>query len=77
MVQAKLSLAKENLAYINDYERYCYRDKSALVRAALDRMKALLEEEELRQSATLYTELYAEDSDLRELTASAVAEWPE
>ncbi len=77
MIQAKFSLESEEMEFVNAYQHYGYRDKSAMVRAALQRMKAILEEEELRQSAALYAEIYAEESDLRQLTDLAIAEWPE
>ncbi|MCL4261856.1 MAG: hypothetical protein KJ069_01505 [Anaerolineae bacterium] len=36
-----------------------------------------LEQENLRQSADLYAELYAEDEELRELTQAAMVGWPD
>ncbi|NKQ36098.1 MAG: hypothetical protein HF973_10850 [Chloroflexi bacterium] len=36
-----------------------------------------LDWEALEKSADLYAEVYAEDSELRELTEMALAEWPE
>ena len=56
---------------------YGFKDKSTMVRTALDRLKHELEIESLKQSAELYAKIYDEDSELRELTEMAVMGWPE
>lgn len=40
-------------------------------------LKVEIEQENLRQSADLYAELYAEDDELQELTQAAVMGWPD
>jgi Arc/MetJ-type ribon-helix-helix transcriptional regulator len=77
MEQAKFSLDPQQIEFLNQHRTYGYRDKSAMVRAALTRLQRLLEEESLRESADLYAELFEEDRELQELTESAMAGWPE
>jgi Arc/MetJ-type ribon-helix-helix transcriptional regulator len=77
MEQAKFSLDPQQIEFLNQHRAYGYRDKSAMVRAALTRLQRLLEEESLRESADLYAELFEEDTELQELTESAMAGWPE
>ena len=36
-----------------------------------------LERQQLIESAELYAEIYAEDEELQDLTAAALADWPE
>ncbi|RIK31043.1 MAG: hypothetical protein DCC55_36835 [Chloroflexi bacterium] len=77
MQQAKFSLDPQQIEFLNQHRAYGYRDKSAMVRAALTRLQRLLEEESLRESADLYAELFEEDTELQELTESATVGWPE
>ncbi len=48
-----------------------------MLRAAIDHFKKEMELESLRKSADLYSEIYSEDDDLKELTETAVTGWPE
>jgi hypothetical protein len=77
MGQAKFSFKEKQAQFVSRYKSYGYKDKSTLVRAALDRFEAEMEQEKLIKSAALYAETYAEDRDLKELTDSALSEWPE
>jgi hypothetical protein len=77
MGQAKFSFRESQENFISCYKLYGYKDKSAMVRAALDLLQTALEKEKLKESAILYAETYAKDEDLKELTDSALAGWPE
>lgn len=77
MQQTKVSLTEPLEAFLGQYKQYGFKDKSAMIRAALALMKQELEQRQLRESAALYAEVYAEDAELRELTDSARAGWPE
>lgn len=77
MQQAKFSLTLTLIEFLNNYKFYGFKDKSAMVRAALLRLKEDLELQSLKQSATLYAEVYEEDGDLQELTEAALKGWPE
>jgi hypothetical protein len=43
----------------------------------LQRIQEKVDWKALEKSADLYAEVYVEDSELRELTEMALAEWPE
>lgn len=77
MQQAKVSLTESLVEFLSHYRQYGFKDKSAMVQAALLQMKQELEHRQLKESAALYAEVYAEDDDLRELTDGAAAGWPE
>lgn len=77
MHQAKFSLTLSLIEFLNGYKAYGFKDKSAMVRAALLRLQEEMELQKLKQSADLYAEVYAEEADLPELTETALAGWPE
>ena len=77
MQQAKFSLTLSLIEFLNNYERYGFRDKSSMVRAALLRLKEELELQSLKQSANLYAEVYEEETELQELAETAIQGWPE
>ncbi len=77
MPQAKFSCKENQVEFLNNYKEYGFKDKSALVREALNRLREELESHKLRESADLYAETYMEDSDLKALTESAAQGWPE
>ena len=77
MLQTKVSLEEAQIAFLSKHGQLGFRDRSALVRAALDRMRIDLERQRLDTSAMLYAEAYCDDPDLRELTEAALAGWPE
>jgi hypothetical protein len=77
MLQTKISLEEAQMVFLSRHGQLGFRDRSALVRAALDRMRIDLERQRLDASATLYAEEYGDDPDLRELTEAALAGWPE
>jgi len=77
MLQTKFSLTEEQADFLNQHKKHDFKDKSAMVRAAIKRLQDELERQALKESADLYSEIYAEDSELREWTASAAEDWPE
>ena len=77
MVQAKFSFEDAQIAFLNNHRAYGFKDKSSMVRAALDRLREDLEIQSLRESADLYAEIYAVDPDVQELTETAISGWPE
>lgn len=76
MIQAKFSLEEPQLRFLAQCKAYGFKDKSETVRIALEHLRQELEERRLQESAHLYAQLYDEDRDLRELTASASLDWP-
>jgi hypothetical protein len=77
MIQAKFSLRESHLLLLEECKQYGFKDKSALVRAALDHLSAELKRQRLRNSAALLAELYNEDEETREWTNATLSEWPE
>jgi len=51
-------------------------DKSSLIRMAIDHFKNKLEREQLQKSADLYSEIYCENDDLKNLAETAIKGWP-
>ena len=77
MQQAKFSCKEDQVAFLNSYKEYGFKDKSSMIREALNLLRKERELEKLRESAELYAETYDEDSELKELTATATHGWPE
>jgi hypothetical protein len=77
MPQAKFSLSPGQIEFINQHETWGFPDKSALLREALNEMKAKLARARLAELAQLYAEIYAEDEELQRLTEAAIEDWPQ
>ena len=77
MLQAKFSLEETHVQFLKDFKTQGFKDKSSMLRAAIEHFKKDMELKSLKKSADLYAEVYAEDGDLKELTDTAVAGWPE
>ena len=77
MLQAKFSIEEVQAQFLNEFEVHGFKDKSSVVREAINLLKKAIELENLRKSADLYSEIYSLDDDLKELTESAVTGWPE
>ena len=77
MLQAKFSVKESQARFLSRYKEFGFKDKSSMLRAAIDELKKELELEQLKRSADLYSEIYSEDDDLKELTETAISGWPE
>lgn len=77
MIQAKFSLTQNLMQFLNDFRLYGFKDKSSMVRGALEHLKRELELQSLTRSAELYAEMYGEDKELQALTEAAIEGWPE
>ena len=77
MLQAKFSVEESQSQFLNNFKAYGFKDKSSMLRAAIDHFRKKIELESLRKSADLYSEIYSEDDDLKELTETAITGWPE
>ena len=76
MAQAKFTLEQSHIDFLEQFKDRGFKDKSSIVRLALDRLSHELDRQELEQSAELYAELYVEDLELQQLTDAASADWP-
>jgi len=77
MLQAKFSVEEAQARFLNDYRDYGFKNKSSMLRAAISHFKKEFELKRLIKSADLYSEIYSEDKDLKELTETAATGWPE
>ena len=77
MQQVKVSVNETQIDFLNNHNSYGFKDKSSLVRKAIDNYKKELETQKLKKSADLYAEVYQNDLELQEMTNLAVSEWPE
>jgi hypothetical protein len=77
MLQIEFSVDESQAHFLENYRAYGFKDKSSMLRAAIDHLKKKLELENLGKSAYLYSEIYSEDDDLRKLTETATTGWPE
>ena len=77
MLQAKFSVEEAQARFLNNYKEYGFKDKSSMLRAAISHFKKEFELKRLKESADLYSEIYSEDKDLKELTETAATGWPE
>ncbi len=76
MQQAKISFDEKQIEILNKYQEYGFKDKSSMVRSAIEEFIKADEKKKLIESAELYAEVFKEDSDVKELTNSAIEEWP-
>ena len=77
MLQAKFSVKETQARFLNNYRAYGFKDKSSMLRAAINHFKKEFELKRLIESADLYSEIYSDDKGLKEITETAVTEWPE
>lgn len=77
MKQAKFSITDEQILFLDSYRALGFKDKSEVVRTALERLRAHLLDEELARSADLYAELYDTDEDAQAWVEDAHKGWPE
>ncbi len=77
MVPTKVTLEQSQISFLAQFKDLGFKDKSSVVRLALNRLQQELERQELERSADLYAEVYGEDGELQELAAIAGVDWPE
>ncbi len=76
MIQAKFSLKESHIQFVEQCKFYGFKDKSDLVRTALDRLYSELARQRLQESAALYARVYEEDGETQEWTDAVSLEWP-
>ena len=77
MQQSKISLNETQIQFLNKYKKLGFKDKSSLVRSAIEEYMKSIEKQKLKESAELYAEIYDKDSELKDLTDAANENWPE
>ena len=76
MIQAEFSLEESHIQFLEQHKRYGFKDKSDVVRTALDRLYAELARQRLCESADLYAEAYEKDDKMQEWIDAVLLEWP-
>ena len=76
MIQAKFSVEESQADFLSNHAKYGFKDKSSMLRAAIDHYRKEIELEQLKLSAIAYSAVYSEDKDLRDLTETAINGWP-
>jgi Arc/MetJ-type ribon-helix-helix transcriptional regulator len=76
MAQAKFTIEQSHIDFLEQFKDRGFKDKSEIVRLALDKLAQEFEMQELIQSADSYAELYREDEELQQLTNVASINWP-
>ena len=76
MKQVKVTISENQIEFLNMHHFYGFKDKSSLVRKAIEQFKKNLENQKLKESGDLYAEIYREDSETQDLTDSALSDWP-
>jgi Arc/MetJ-type ribon-helix-helix transcriptional regulator len=66
MVQSKITLTEELSDFLSFHKEFGYKNRSDMIREALEAMKQKLDEEKLTNSANLYSELYDDDDEAKE-----------
>jgi Arc/MetJ-type ribon-helix-helix transcriptional regulator len=72
MIPTKIILEQSQIDFLAQFKALGFKNKSSLVRSALNQLQQQIEKQELERSADLYAEIYEEDEDLQQLTALAV-----
>lgn len=76
MKEQTFKLDESQINFLELCQNYGFKDPSELVRIAIQRLQLALEDQQLEESAMLYAEVYAEDTELHELTELGLEEWP-
>lgn len=76
MYQIKLSLQDSQVEFLGRHRAYGFRDRSELVRKALEFFQREIEQRELEESASLYAQLYGEDDEAKQWVAGSAEDWP-
>ena len=77
MHQAKFTLHETHTDFLSSHKEYGFKDKSSMLRAAIEHYRKQLEQQRLQQSADIYTDIYEQEHGLQELTSTGVQGWPD
>ncbi len=77
MIEFKFNITDAHLEFLSKHEQLGFRNKSQMVRAALDSLQSELARRRLTESAEIYAEVYLEDRESKEWTDAARSDWPE
>lgn len=77
MKQAKFSITEDQIAFLEAYREHGFKDKSEVVRAAIENLREQLLNSQLDHSAELYAEIYSDESSDQDWVEDAIKDWPE
>ncbi len=77
MPQAKFTLTDQQIAFLDQHRVHGFRDRSAMVRRALDSLDAEIRRQELEESANLCAEVYQDEPGTQAWVEDSVLGWPE
>ena len=70
--EGQLMIGGMQAQFLKNFDDHGFKDKSSMLRAAIDHFKKEIELESLRKSADLYSEIYSEEDELKDLTEAAL-----
>ncbi len=77
MPRTWLRTEKEHADFLGRFQTYGFQDEREMLEAAIGCFRRELEREALKKSADRHAEVSSENDELKELTESALADWPE
>ncbi|NMB81140.1 MAG: hypothetical protein GYA14_04930 [Ignavibacteria bacterium] len=77
MEQLKVSLKKEHLDFIRHHAKFGFKDKSSLIRKAVEILQEKIETESLKSSAKILSEIYTKDVEVKEWVNDSDKSWPD
>lgn len=77
MIQAKFSITDGHREFLEQRGQYGFKDKSEVVRTALDHLRHELMRRQLADSADIYSEIYSGDEETKEWNDTELSKWPE
>lgn len=75
MEEVKVQINTVQKDFLSKHSSYGFKDESSLVTNAIDYFRKKLEEQTLKKSADLYSEIYIHDKELQNITDSAISDW--
>ena len=77
MITAEFSLEDSQIQWLEQCQSFGFKDKSELVRTAINNLyDQFKQQQNLRESAQLYADVYETDEETRDLTDAAIVGWP-
>ena len=77
MEQIKISLKKEQIEFIQNHSKFGFKDRSSLIRKAVEVLKENIESDNLRASAKILSEIYSNDDRTKDWIKDSNKSWPD
>ena len=76
-MQAKFTIDESQMLFLKQHRAYGFKDRSSMLRAAIEMFYEQLELQRLRESADLIAELYDDDQESQQWVEDAISGWPQ